>query len=280
MKVSDRIYCFFFLDKASQIRQGYLEIIKMEEENEILIDFQNKGIFKFINKDINDINNDFLLIKDNTYKLYITEYFEKEEKIQNILRQQYKIFRENSKKRAKEKFKPIDSILKIKKEMKMLKIIPKVVKACKVIKEFRTKNKDSKEIEIDNINAKLRGGRNCSAKKNRKQKKLINEYLDLKDFFPKASNNKLSFPGLIGLNNIGATCYMNATLQCFSNIPKLRTYLLNKETYKDLEDNKNNTKKLSFALAEVLKNLWEVLSQRQYSPTNFKNIISEMNPLF
>jgi ubiquitin C-terminal hydrolase len=33
-------------------------------------------------------------------------------------------------------------------------------------------------------------------------------------------------------------------------------------------------------LAEVLKNLWEVLSQRQYSPTNFKNIISEMNPLF
>ncbi len=29
-------------------------------------------------------------------------------------------------------------------------------------------------------------------------------------------------PGLIGLQNIGATCYMNATLQCFSNVPKFR----------------------------------------------------------
>ena len=282
MKVCDRIFCFFFLDKASQIRQGYLEIIKMEEENEILIDFQNKGIFKFINKDINDINNDFLLIEDNIYKLYITEYFEKEEKIQNISRQQMKLFIANTKKRFKEKFKPIDSILKIKKEMEEFKIMPKVVKAYEEINALRTKNENSKETANENINVKLRGGRIFSHKKieNSRKYNLNNENLDLKDFLPKASANKLSFPGLIGLDNIGAICYMNATLQCFSNIPKLRQYLLSTEIYKDLENNKNNGKKLSFALAEVLKNLWEVLSQSHYSPTNFKNIIREMNPLF
>ena len=284
MKACDRIFCFFFLDKASKIRQGYLEIIKMEKENEILIDFQNKGIFKFINKNINDINNDFLLIEDNIYKLYITEFFEKEEKLQNILRGKIELLLANHMKRKKEKFNPNDSILKIKEEMEKFKIIPKVVKACKMIKASRTKNEKNKETETenDNINVKLRGRRNFSPKIVEKKRKynLNYENLDLKDFFPKTSANKLSFPGLIGLDNIGATCYMNATLQSFSNIPKLRQYLLSTETYKDLENNKNNNKKLSFALAEVLKNLWIVLSQSHYSPTNFKNIISEMNPLF
>jgi len=273
LKVCDRIHCFFFLDKLSQIRQGYLEIMKMEKENDVLIDFQNKGIFKFINKDINDINNDFLLIEDNIYKLYITENFEKEEKIKNIFREQFKLLRANSRKRAKEKFKPSDSIIKIKEEMKKSKLMPKVITAFKMINALRKKNK--KEKEIGNNNYKLRG-------KTEKQKRynLNKENLNLEDFFPKTSDKKVSFPGLIGLNNIGATCYMNATLQCFSNTPKLRSYLLDKETYQDLENNKAINKKLSFALAEVLKNLWEVLSQRYYYPTNFKNIISEMNPLF
>ena len=59
-------------------------------------------------------------------------------------------------------------------------------------------------------------------------------------------------PGIIGLLNIGAICYMNATIQCFSNVRNLRNELLNKDLYKDLEKNKNTNKKLSFDLAEVL----------------------------
>ena len=275
LKVCDRIHCFFFLDKSSQIRQGYLEITKMEKENDVLIDLKNKGIFQFINKNINDINNDCLLIENNIYKLYITENSEKEEKIKNIFREKYKLLKANSKKRAKEKFKPSDSILKIKEEMKKSKLMSKVITAFKMINALRKKNKKEKEIEIDNNNYKLRGKR-----EKQKRYNLNKENLNLEDFFPKTSDKKVSFPGLIGLNNIGATCYMNATLQCFSNTPKLRSYLLDKETYQDLENNKAKNKKLSFALAEVLKNLWEVLSHRYYSPTNFKNIISEMNPLF
>ena len=89
-----------------------------------------------------------------------------------------------------------------------------------------------------------------------------------------------STPGLVGLLNIGATCYMNATLQCFSNIGRLRTYLLNKEIYKNIENEKDNNKKLSFALAEVLNNLWEKLEHRFYAPENFKKVISEKNQLF
>ena len=70
---------------------------------------------------------------------------------------------------------------------------------------------------------------------------------------------------------------MNAILQCFSNIIRLRTELL-KNIY-DILEKERNTKKLSYALAEVLKNLWQNLKHRYFSPENFKNVITELNPL-
>ena len=60
-------------------------------------------------------------------------------------------------------------------------------------------------------------------------KSFLEKFLPNKD---KAIHNK-SNPGLIGLLNIGAVCYMNTTLQSFSNVGRLRTYLLNKDMYKN-----------------------------------------------
>jgi len=120
---------------------------------------------------------------------------------------------------------------------------------------------------------------NIDQKNFKKRKNNLNKKLDIGSFFPNKNDNKISTPGLVGLMNIGATCYMNATLQCFSNIPKLREYLTEKKTYIKLKRNKE-INKLSFALAEVIKNLWINLEKRFYCPENFKNIISEMNPLF
>ena len=96
---------------------------------------------------------------------------------------------------------------------------------------------------------------------------------------PSKAIHRDSIPGIIGLKNVGATCYMNSTLQCFSNVERLKKYLLKEETYKDLEKNQD-IKKISFALAEVLKNLWKILNHRFYAPENFKKVISEENDLF
>ena len=85
---------------------------------------------------------------------------------------------------------------------------------------------------------------------------------------------KLNPPGLTGLQNIGATCYMNATLQCFSNVPRFREGIL------ELKNNKSNKKLLSLSLNEVFKNLWRNKNIKYYAPYDFKELISEMNPLF
>jgi len=84
----------------------------------------------------------------------------------------------------------------------------------------------------------------------------------------------------IGLANIGATCYMNATLQCFSHTTKLTNYYL-------APHNKNfvtsNEKKFSREYYEVLKNLWKKKTKRNksyYSPDRFKATLSKMEPLF
>ena len=94
-------------------------------------------------------------------------------------------------------------------------------------------------------------------------------------------SDQILSPILIGLQNIGATCYMNATLQCFSHIDRLKYYLLDEYIYNELLKEKDTTKKLSFAFAEVLKNLYDENSiKKYYAPEHFKQVISEMNPLF
>jgi ubiquitin C-terminal hydrolase len=41
--------------------------------------------------------------------------------------------------------------------------------------------------------------------------------------------NYIKSPSFRGLDNVGATCYMNATLQCLANIKPLTEYFLQKK---------------------------------------------------
>ena len=92
-------------------------------------------------------------------------------------------------------------------------------------------------------------------------------------------------PTLIGLNNIGATCFMNATLQCLSQTTALTNYFL-KEKNKSKILNNNVAKKnqndyqLSPVYLELIQKLWEENGPKSFSPNNFMNRINDMNPLF
>ena len=89
--------------------------------------------------------------------------------------------------------------------------------------------------------------------------------------------NEISYKGL---DNVGATCYMNATLQCLANVKPITDYLLNKSNYDFLYKN-NDICKLTLQYIQVLIGLF--LSEQRngsYCPENFKRTISELNPLF
>ena len=85
---------------------------------------------------------------------------------------------------------------------------------------------------------------------------------------------------LIGLRNIGTTCYMNATLQCLVNIKELTNYLLNANNFSEILKN--------IKICELLGSYCQLLQKlccdqyviNSYPPDDFKNILSIKNPLF
>jgi len=82
-------------------------------------------------------------------------------------------------------------------------------------------------------------------------------------------------PITVGLQNIGATCYMNATLQSLSNVKELTDYFLKKFIPGD------PNKRMSNEYYIVIKNLWDIKNNgKSFAPTSFKENLSQMNPSF
>jgi len=124
------------------------------------------------------------------------------------------------------------------------------------------------------------------------------------------------YPPLIGLDNIGATCYMNATLQCLCNIQKFVDYFKFNPHLINIVKNDKDKSKLCSSFKLLIENLWPDPDKKNnkksktslgynrffpyqisnkyesanfyggnnnnksYPPEEFKKKISEMNPLF
>ncbi len=93
--------------------------------------------------------------------------------------------------------------------------------------------------------------------------------------------NEKSKKGLVGLQNLGNTCFMNTSLQCISNCAELTQYFLKDFYKKDL--NKDNPIGTGGVLAEsyanLLKNIWYGDSG-VYSPWNFKRALATFQSMF
>ena len=99
----------------------------------------------------------------------------------------------------------------------------------------------------------------------------VNKYINFKNV------NKFR---LIGLDNVGATCYMNATLQCFLNVKPLTEYLLNEQIFNKINGD-NGSFTLSRAYCNLLEKVWlDDTITKHYAPREFKRVISAKNPLF
>ena len=97
----------------------------------------------------------------------------------------------------------------------------------------------------------------------------------------------------IGLKNIGATCYMNAIIQCFSQIEKFALYFIyHPHIYEVMKKNKRRDC-FSISFKELIENLWSLdymnlknkyrqrnSNNEYYIPEKIKETLSKMNPLF
>lgn len=91
---------------------------------------------------------------------------------------------------------------------------------------------------------------------------LINDHLKHSDIF------KRNDTGLVGIQNMGNTCYINATLQCLFNLYNLSDFLL------DNKYNKNNSynKEIAIEFIKLNNTYWQPKTNREIiTPRNFLN---------
>ena len=100
-------------------------------------------------------------------------------------------------------------------------------------------------------------------------------------------------PPSIGLQNVGATCYMNATIQCFGQLEQFVLYFKYDPLIPQIIKKNKNNDCLTTSFKDLIENLWpnnnKYLKEKYigknsnntyFKPLEFKAKISKMNPLF
>ncbi|XP_061596325.1 ubiquitin carboxyl-terminal hydrolase 2-like isoform X2 [Cololabis saira] len=86
--------------------------------------------------------------------------------------------------------------------------------------------------------------------------------------------------GLVGLRNLGNTCFMNSILQCLSNTLELRDYCLRNIHRSDLNNNSRTNVALMEEFAKLTQSLWTSVNIEAISPSDFRSQIQRFAPKF
>ena len=222
-------------------------------------------------------------------KIMVENEKEKKENKDYIMNKQeenlnYEFLNENIKKELEENLK-----LNKKYKEENENLIKENEKLKNIIIKYEELLKNNNQVENNLINQKDNMGKDLQINNNTPDSVELDQLRkDQKKLYEAFENNAiLSYekPTLIGLNNIGATCFMNATLQCLSQIDDLTNYFLKKNNLNRIINNNialkdKNECQLSPQYLELIKELWSLKEIKSFSPYNFRNTVEIMNPLF
>ena len=162
-------------------------------------------------------------------------------------------------------------------------------------------NKNGKQNKNNNLNVNNKNIRKNEKKNNDNniERNKNDKQNEIKKFFQNCENERkeenkfnnnikcfkdISMTPMIGLENIGQTCYMNAALQCFSNSYALVNYFLDSNKISLIENavkmKSQEEPQLTSEFQELISNLWIKKSKNYYSPHNFKTTVGKIEPLF
>ena len=134
--------------------------------------------------------------------------------------------------------------------------------------------------KVNQLNQKLY---NYQEKSRKEKKDIKDQYIKTLDIvnIDLSKNNKTA-----GSDNLGATCYMNATLQCMAHFKEVSEYILRLYKFGDRDFIKS--KPVTYEYAKVLDNFYFPQGNNNkggnkyisYSAKEFRDKIAKMNPLF
>ena len=293
------------LDKANVLFPDFLDKLQKESLKDINT---NNNIQK---KKENNFNNKICLTEDNVVEknnsLEVYNLMEENKKLKNKIKQ----LNNELEKLIYLKEKKIDENSLTNKLDNYIKNNNKLIEENKQLKKYISqmneiqKNSENYLNEINRLRQIIKEKElieNNEKKINKEEKiKLIEKNKELEEKIKEKQNiyDKLLIeieekreelingpqPILVGLNNIGATCFMNSTLQCLSQTKALTDFFLNKKNEDKIINNNiavinKNDLQLSPIYAQLIKKLWDKNGPKSFSPNEFRSIVEKMNPLF
>ena len=280
--------------EAELLKEIKLKSEKIKENEKLKNDMENmKKEFEQLKDDKKKSKN-----KEKKIKEYEKILKEKEEILKNYEAKEKEINKENEKNKNNlleaqnnlEKIRNEMNELNQKKneEIKILKDnineynnkINKLEKKIDVLKEKKEKKENLEKIKNEELVEKNKVLEKEIEEKQNIYDKLIIEIKEKEDELINGPQ-----PALVGLNNIGATCFMNSTLQCLSQTKALTDFFLNKNNEDKIINNNiavinKNDLQLCPTYAQLIKKLWDKKGPKSFSPNEFRNLVEKMNPLF